>query len=404
MADPEEKNCSSCHTDKPLDQFKPKGAGHSKTCLQCSRRKKEKRDELKRDKETENRGSSPDEDDFGTDLGVLSLTDFLDALMEHDEIIELGARVDISSISGSRRECADALAGKIREQMKYRFNYQSKYDHKRTESTRFMYHCAQSSSRQHKPKKNKREGAKSRDKIAIDTFPCNGWLHITIMDWDHLAYVKIKHDEEHIPYYSIDIPPDVVDYVHKNHKLTTTQLWDEILKVHPNPPFSRKAIHSMWAQINATEWKRDPDELKSAKIILEDFSNSAPGKKPLYTVESIPLPDVPDFTAIAFCLPNILREVGGRVRELSLDSACESDTNGSRYEVFALLGEMYGSGMPLGYLLIQFSSTASAPAEHPSQFRAITAFHPDFLRLFRNIFRPTREMELRKRGLLSIDL
>jgi hypothetical protein len=69
----------------------------------------------------------------------------------------------------------------------------------------------------------------------------------------------------------------------------------------------------MWAQINATEWKRDPDELKSAKIILEEFSNSAldkaTGKKPLYTVESIPLPDVPRFTAIAFCLPNILREV-----------------------------------------------------------------------------------------------
>jgi hypothetical protein len=35
------------------------------------------------------------------------------------------------------------------------------------------------------------------------------------------------------------------------------------------------------------------------------------------------------------------------------------DTNGSHYEVF-LLGEVYGSGMPLGYLLIQSLSTASA--------------------------------------------
>jgi hypothetical protein len=51
------------------------------------------------------------------DLGVLSLTDFLNALTEHDEILELGAHVSISSFSGSRRECADALAGKIREQM-----------------------------------------------------------------------------------------------------------------------------------------------------------------------------------------------------------------------------------------------------------------------------------------------
>lgn len=31
------------------------------------------------------------------------------------------------------------------------------------------------------------------------------------------------------------------------------------------------------------------------------------------------------------------------------------NTNGSRYEVYALLGEVYGSGCPLGYLLIRSS-------------------------------------------------
>lgn len=83
----------------------------------------------------------------------------------------------------------------------------------------------------------------------------------------------------------------------------------------------------MLSGINATEWKRDPDELKSARILLEEFGRSEPdpnmGKKPLYSVEAIPLQEDPGFTAIAFCLPQILREVGGRVRELSLDSACE---------------------------------------------------------------------------------
>jgi hypothetical protein len=29
------------------------------------------------------------------------------------------------------------------------------------------------------------------------------------------------------------------------------------------------------------------------------------------------------------------------------------NTNGARFEVFVLLGEIYGSGLPLGYLLIQ---------------------------------------------------
>jgi hypothetical protein len=99
------------------------------------------------------------------------------------------------------------------------------------------------------------------------------------------------------------------------------------LKIYPNPPFSYKVIHALWAEINSTEWKRDRDELKSAKMILDEFSHSerdpVTGKKPLHSVESIPLQEEPGFTAIAFCLPQILREVGGRVRELSLDSACE---------------------------------------------------------------------------------
>ena len=40
----------------------------------------------------------------------------------------------------------------------------------------------------------------------------------------------------------------------------------------PKPPFSRKAIAHMVSEINSTEWKRDPDELKSSKILLEEFS------------------------------------------------------------------------------------------------------------------------------------
>jgi hypothetical protein len=33
------------------------------------------------------------------------------------------------------------------------------------------------------------------------------------------------------------------------------------------------------------------------------------------------------------------------------------NTNGSHFEVFALLGETYGSGLPLGYLIIQVTTS-----------------------------------------------
>ncbi|KAJ7278651.1 hypothetical protein C8J57DRAFT_1059197, partial [Mycena rebaudengoi] len=179
--------------------------------------------------------------------------------------------------------------------------------------------------RQNAPKKSERDGAKHRDKLSMDTFKCRGWLHITINDWDETAFVKIAHEDDHIPYWSIDVPDDVVEYVHQNPKLTPGQLWSEILKTHPEPPFTRRAIYTMWAEANAMEWKRDPDELKSANILLEEFTSPQPqtGKdESMYSIEPIRLTPQPGFNAIAFALPKILREVGGRVRELSLDSAC----------------------------------------------------------------------------------
>ena len=82
--------------------------------------------------------------------------------------------------------------------------------------------------------------------------------------------------------------------------------------------------------------------------------------------------DEPGFSAIAFSLPEIIRKWDSKIREVALDSACVSlvyniwrnkilmgllwilgETNGSKFEVYALLGEVYGSGCPLGYLLIQ---------------------------------------------------
>ncbi|KAJ7920115.1 hypothetical protein B0H13DRAFT_1605671 [Mycena leptocephala] len=87
-----------------------------------------------------------------------------------------------------------------------------------------MYHCVQNQARQNPPKKSEREGVKHRDKLAMDTFKCHGWLHITVNDWNSIAFVKIIHRDDHIPYWSIDVPTDVVEFVRQNTKLTPAQV------------------------------------------------------------------------------------------------------------------------------------------------------------------------------------
>lgn len=43
-----------------------------------------------------------------------------------------------------------------------------------------------------------------------------------------------------------------------------------------------------------------------------------------------------------------------------LDLTCSGETNGIKFELYALLGEVYGSGCPLGYLLLQSNGSGSA--------------------------------------------
>lgn len=77
--------------------------------------------------------------------------------------------------------------------------------------------------RQQKSKKID-ETTKQRDKDRMSTFHCKGWLHITISDDSEIALVKIDHCDDHVPYFPIDIPPDIEQMVRDNKHLSPTQV------------------------------------------------------------------------------------------------------------------------------------------------------------------------------------
>jgi hypothetical protein len=99
------------------------------------------------------------------------------------------------------------------------------------------------------------------------------------------------------------------------------QLWKEILKTHPRPAFSQKAVYNFWIKQEQTQWRRHENELESAKILIAEFSHN-----PQYEIEPIRLPDDGGgCTAIAFTLPSLIRKWGGTIREVALDSTCKSN-------------------------------------------------------------------------------
>lgn len=91
------------------------------------------------------------------------------------------------------------------------------------------------------------------------------------------------------------------------------------MKIDPKPAYNRKAIYQLWSDHASQQWKRDADEVVSAKILIDE---AAKDPSSLYTVESIPLHEEEGFTAIAFALPEMILQWGGRIREIALDSTC----------------------------------------------------------------------------------
>ncbi|KAJ7204151.1 hypothetical protein GGX14DRAFT_369028, partial [Mycena pura] len=348
---PPSQNCSSCKCHKPAECFELVHGKRKRTCRACLAKKATK----KKQNSSEETGPStvPDvpstndafEDD--TDLSIVTLEDFLAVIAMDENARSLGAIIDAEQTGKMGKELADLIALEIQHCIGYRFISHSKYEHKNSHLVRYMYHCAQIESRQHKSKKVDNED-KHRDKRQMATFPCGGWLHITVDPSSTDVMVKLAHEDDHVPYYSRDVPVKVKEFIW-NWVLDLPEYQDR-MKI----PFSRRAVYYLWNKKSREKWHRDDDELKSAKIIIEEAAAEARPHEngpPLFRVEPVPLPDVNGFSAIAFVLPEPLRKWGGRVRELALDSAWE--TNQSQYEVFAILGEVSGSGCPLGYLLIK---------------------------------------------------
>ena len=59
----------------------------------------------------------------------------------------------------------------------------------------------------------------------MDAFDCHGRLQIAILSPSNpIAFVKLMHRDDHIPYWNIDIPKDVRDFVLKNLSLTPQQV------------------------------------------------------------------------------------------------------------------------------------------------------------------------------------
>lgn len=73
-------------------------------------------------------------------------------------------------------------------------------------------------------------------------------------------------------------------------------------------------MYALWIQVNSKEWKLDPDQVKSARMVLEREEGRA--------VEIIDIHEEDGISALGFALKEPLELWGKQTAEIAIDGTC----------------------------------------------------------------------------------
>ncbi|KAL3695619.1 hypothetical protein R1sor_009695 [Riccia sorocarpa] len=209
---------------------------------------------------------------------------------------------------------------------------------------------------------NRRTSEKRR---AIERFRCQGELRITLDTSTAMCLVTCIHLEDHErPCWRDSKFPrealEFLDIVTEAGMMTADVYCLLQLQDHIDP------LHIIRAQVNywvaeIESWRYgvgEPDQLKSSKDFIERPENHAKG------FELILYEETDDFEVFSFLTP-FWRYVS-TVKEVLTDSTFK--TNDMRFEMFALIGNLGGFGVPLCYMF--FLKKTSVDESTPNGYQA----------------------------------
>jgi hypothetical protein len=82
--------------------------------------------------------------------------------------------------------------------------------------------------------------------------------------------IWLQHHMKHKPYYDVAMPPDAAETIRACLELSTPgSLVSQIQNQYP--AVTANQVHSAWSSMSELLWKRDKDQLPSAKLLLKEF-------------------------------------------------------------------------------------------------------------------------------------
>lgn len=153
-------------------------------------------------------------------------------------------------------------------------------------------------------------------------FPCKSSLVIICKDAvpkatdQRLVTIRLKHVCPHVHYFNVDLPPEAADIIRDGLEWSTpNEMVGRVQLRFPNVTATQ--IHAAWTRMSDVLWKRDPNQMLSAKTLMAEFGSE---------IEIIDCRPAEGVEQLAWGMKLIADQLRGQVVEVGLDATCKQQT------------------------------------------------------------------------------
>ena len=249
-----------------------------------------------------------------------------------------------------------------------------RFFHRTTERTqRFIYYCCQDQARERKS-----SGLGAHDVPKITRFPCQSSLTIRPFLEERVLALELYHIY-HQPYHDRQLSPAVMDFIDTRiTSLSPAEIFRDLSAsgITGVSTVAQHQVYYRWQQANMATWRRHDDALLSAEYLLNE--QTALYDHRVYTSGAS--------KGVALYVRRSMKALISKTKELAMDSTF--GTNNAGMDLFSILAEVDGTGIPLAYCFTQMANSGASSSR--SDAGAQINLLDQFLRPLRELgFRPT---------------
>ena len=160
-------------------------------------------------------------------------------------------------------------------------------------------------------------GVKHRDTLGMHRYECKSklsiWCKTNRRERTCTITIWLEHHKRHPAYYNIALPPEAAEMIRENLDWTTPS--DMARKIQlAYPSVSTKQVHKAWTTMSETLWKRNSDQITSAKALLAEYEDDA---------DLLTIPTMDGVKQVAWVMKRIANALRGKIVEIGIDVTCK---------------------------------------------------------------------------------